>query len=145
MNIVIWAGIAIILATTGTTIWQGRITKTSMKNIWINPELSSTLTMMTILWVALVESCAIYGLIIAFKIIWTANLSLMTSIMAGLSVGIPSLFVWLTEGGIARNAVEAVLRNPDAKGKILTSMILFIALIESCAIYGLIVAFRLLW
>jgi F-type H+-transporting ATPase subunit c len=40
--------------------------------------------------------------------------------------------------------MDAVLRNPEAKGKIMTSMIIFIALIESCAIYGLIVAFRIL-
>ncbi|MDR2540827.1 MAG: ATP synthase F0 subunit C [Candidatus Peribacteria bacterium] len=68
----------------------------------------------------------------------------MTSLLAGLTVGIPAMIVGLIEGGIARNAMDAVLRNPEAKGKIMTAMIIFIALIESCAIYGLIIAFRIL-
>ncbi|MDR3169193.1 MAG: ATP synthase F0 subunit C [Candidatus Peribacteria bacterium] len=100
--------------------------------------------MMTILGVALVESCAIYGLIIAFQILETTSLSRLTSLTAGLTVGIPAMVVGLIEGGIAKNAMDAVLRNPEAKGKIMMAMIIFIALIESCAIYGLIVAFRML-
>jgi F-type H+-transporting ATPase subunit c len=142
--VVIGAALAIILATLGVTIGQGWITKTSMKNLGVNPELSGTLTMMTILGVALVESCAIYGLIVAFQILEHSNLSRMTSLTAGLTVGIPAMIVGLIEGGIARNAMDAVLRNPEAKGKIMISMIIFIALIESCAIYGLIIAFRML-
>jgi F-type H+-transporting ATPase subunit c len=59
-------------------------------------------------------------------------------------VGVPAMIVGLVESGIARNAMDAVLRNPEAKNKIMISMILFIALIESCAIYGLIIAFQIL-
>jgi F-type H+-transporting ATPase subunit c len=140
----IGAVIAIVLAASGVAIGEGRIAKTSMKNLGINPELQGTLTVMTILGIALVESCAIYGLIIAFQIIGAENLTLGTSVGAGLSVGVPAMIVGLVEGGIARNAMDAVLRNPDAKGKIMVAMILFIALIESCAIYGLIVAFNIL-
>jgi F0F1-type ATP synthase membrane subunit c/vacuolar-type H+-ATPase subunit K len=35
-------------------------------------------------------------------------------------------------------------RNPDIKGKILVFMILFLALIEVTAIYGLIIAFQII-
>ncbi|MDR0607394.1 MAG: hypothetical protein LBG52_03390 [Candidatus Peribacteria bacterium] len=115
-----------------------------MKNLGVNPDLQSTLVMMTILGVALVESCAIYGLIVAFQILDAAHLSRVTSLTAGLTVGVPAMIVGLIEGGIAKNAMDAVLRNPEAKGKIMMAMIIFIALIESCAIYGLIVAFRML-
>ncbi|MDR0370129.1 MAG: ATP synthase F0 subunit C [Candidatus Peribacteria bacterium] len=59
-------------------------------------------------------------------------------------MGVPAMIVGLVESGIARNAMDAVLRNPEAKNKIMISMILFIALIESCAIYGLIIAFQIL-
>ncbi|MDR2189742.1 MAG: ATP synthase F0 subunit C [Candidatus Peribacteria bacterium] len=142
--IVIGAALAIILATLGVTIGQGRITKTSMKNLGVNPELSGTLTMMTILGVALVESCAIYGLIVAFQILNATEISRLSALAAGLTVGIPAMIVGLVEGSIAKAAMDALLRNPEAKGKIMTSMIIFIALIESCAIYGLIIAFRIL-
>jgi F0F1-type ATP synthase membrane subunit c/vacuolar-type H+-ATPase subunit K len=40
--------------------------------------------------------------------------------------------------------MEAILRNPEMKGKIMTYMILFLALVESSAIYGLVVALSLL-
>jgi F0F1-type ATP synthase membrane subunit c/vacuolar-type H+-ATPase subunit K len=35
-------------------------------------------------------------------------------------------------------------RNPENKGKIMAFMVLFLALIEVIAIYGLIVAFKIL-
>ncbi|MBQ7616735.1 ATP synthase F0 subunit C [bacterium] len=45
---------------------------------------------------------------------------------------------------IAASAMNAILRNPDLKGKLMTFMILFIALDETVAIYGLIVALQIL-
>lgn len=142
--VIFGAAIAILLATCGVAIGEGWIAKTSMKNLGMNPELQGTFTVMTILGIALVESCAIYGLIIAFRILGTEWLTRAQSLAAGLTVGVPSMIVWLVESGIARNAMDAVLRNPEAKNKIMISMILFIALIESCAIYGLIIAFQIL-
>ena len=49
------------------------------------------------------------------------------------------------EGIAASKAVEAVGRNPDAEGKIRSTMILGIALSETCAIYGLLVAILLIF
>ena len=42
-------------------------------------------------------------------------------------------------------AVEAIGRNPEAEGKIRSTMILGIALSETCAIYGLLVAILLIF
>jgi F0F1-type ATP synthase membrane subunit c/vacuolar-type H+-ATPase subunit K len=41
-------------------------------------------------------------------------------------------------------AMEAIFRNPSMKWKIMTFMILFLALVESSAIYGLVIALSLL-
>ncbi len=146
MDSLIYMGavIAIILSGVGVAIGEWWIAKTSIKNLGINPELQGTITLMTVLGITLVESCAIYGLIIAFQIIGADNVTLANSIWAGLVVGIPGMVVGLIEWWIARNAIDALLRNPEAKNKILISMILFITLIESCAIYGLIIAFQIL-
>jgi F0F1-type ATP synthase membrane subunit c/vacuolar-type H+-ATPase subunit K len=35
-------------------------------------------------------------------------------------------------------------RNPQIKGKIMTFMVLFVALVEVTAIYGLIIAFKII-
>lgn len=78
--ILIGAVIAIVLTTFGVTLGEGWIAKSSMKSLGVNPELSGTLMTMTILGIALVETCAIYGLIIAFQILGAENLTLATSI-----------------------------------------------------------------
>ena len=62
-----------------------------------------------------------------------AGLAVMTGMMTGIG-----------EGFVAGKAVEAIGRNPEAEGKIRSTMILGIALSETCAIYGLLVAILLL-
>ena len=49
------------------------------------------------------------------------------------------------EGFVAGKAVEAIGKNPEAEGKIRSTMILGIALSETCAIYGLLVAILLIF
>lgn len=60
------------------------------------------------------------------------------AILAGLGTGIG-------EGIAASKAVEAVGKNPDAEGKIRTMMILGIGLTETVAIYGMLIAFLIMF
>jgi F-type H+-transporting ATPase subunit c len=102
---------------------------------------------LTILGIALVESAAIYGLIIALQIV---NIDAATGITAaqtlgaGFAIGLAGLGAGIGEGMLVANAMDSILRNPQMKTRIMTFMILFLALVESVAIYGLIVAFQLL-
>ena len=48
------------------------------------------------------------------------------------------------EGMLVSGAMDAIQRNPAIKGKIMTFMVLFLALVESAAIYGLVIALMLL-
>ena len=63
-----------------------------------------------------------------------AGLAVMTGMMTGIG-----------EGFVAGKVVEAIGRNPEAEGKIRSTMILGIALSETCAIYGLLVAILLIF
>lgn len=63
-----------------------------------------------------------------------AGLAVMTGMMTGIG-----------EGFVAGKAVEAIGKNPEAEGKIRSTMILGIALSETCAIYGLLVAILLIF
>ena len=63
-----------------------------------------------------------------------AGLAVMTGMMTGIG-----------EGFVAGKAVEAIGRNPEAEGKSRSTMILGIALSETCAIYGLLVAILLIF
>ena len=60
------------------------------------------------------------------------------AVCAGLGTGIG-------EGICAGKAVEALGRNPEMEGKIRTMMILGIALTETVAIYGLLIAIILIF
>ena len=64
----------------------------------------------------------------------------LIAIGAGLAV-----MTGIGEGFVAGKAVEAIGRNPEAEGKIRSTMILGIALSETCAIYGLLVAILLIF
>ncbi len=71
------------------------------------------------------------------------NLGLV-AIGAGIAVftgGLSSL----GESWIACHAIDAMSRNPERQGKLQSTMILAIALDESCAIYALIVAILILF
>lgn len=60
------------------------------------------------------------------------------AIMTGMCTGIG-------EGYAAGKAVEAVGRNPEAEGKIRSMLILGCALTETCAIYGMLISFLLMF
>ena len=59
----------------------------------------------------------------------------------GLIVAIGGLGPGIGIGLIGMKAVEAIGRNPEANGKILTAMLLGMAFAEAIAIYSLVMAF----
>ena len=63
---------------------------------------------------------------------------------ASLAIGLGALGPGLGIGILGAAAMNAIGRNPEARGAILTNMILAIAFAEAIAIYALIVAFLLL-
>jgi len=140
----LWAGLAIALAWVWVAIWQSTLTHTSMIVMGKNPQLSTFFLTVTILWVALVESAAIYWLVVAFSILWKEGLSWLAAIWAWLSIWITGFWAWYWEGKLISGAMEAMNRNPENKGKVMAFMVLFVALIEVIAIYGLIIAFKII-
>ena len=64
---------------------------------------------------------------------------------AGLAMGLGAIGPGLGIGILGYGAVQAVSRNPEARGPIFTNMILTVALSEACAIYALVVAIVLLF
>ena len=68
---------------------------------------------------------------------------------SGLTTGVAALFAIaiaafggsLGMGLSISRAVEGIARNPEASGKIMTTMIIGLALIESLAIYTLVIIF----
>lgn len=68
----------------------------------------------------------------------------MLGLAAGLAVGLGSFGAALGQGNAAKAALEGIARNPSASDKINTPLLLGLALMESLAIYGLVMGV-LLW
>ena len=63
----------------------------------------------------------------------------------GLAIGIAALGTGIGQGIGLSKACEGVARNPGASGKITTTLIIGLAMIESLAIYALVVALIILF
>ncbi len=64
---------------------------------------------------------------------------------AALAMGLGALGPGIGLGILAGKALEAIGRNPEAQGKVQTTMILAIAVTEAVAIYALVVALMILF
>ena len=63
------------------------------------------------------------------------------TVTGGLIIAIGGLGPALGIGMIGAKAVESIGRNPEASGKIITTMLLGMAFAEAIAIYSLVLAF----
>lgn len=66
-------------------------------------------------------------------------------IAVGIGFGLATIGPGLGQGNAVRGACEGMARNPGMAGKLTTTMLLGLAIIEALAIYGLVIAFMLLF
>ena len=66
-------------------------------------------------------------------------------IAAGIGMGLGSFGTGIGQGLAIQKAVEGVARNPGASGKILTTMMIGLAMVESLAIYVFVVCMIILF
>lgn len=140
----VWPGLAVWLAWVWVAIWQWILAKRAMEVIGKTPAMITFYLTVTILGIALVESAVIYGLVVAFQLIGADSIPLWTSVWAWLAIWLAWLGAWIWEWQLIAWALSAMDRNPQIKGKIMTFMVLFVALVEVTAIYWLIIAFRII-
>jgi F-type H+-transporting ATPase subunit c len=62
---------------------------------------------------------------------------------AGIAIGFAALGCGIGQGLTAGNTTAGIARNPGAAGSMFTNFILGMVLIESIAIYGLVIGFML--
>ena len=67
----------------------------------------------------------------------------MIALASGIGIGIAALGGALGQGKAIASALDGIGRNPGASGKILTPMIIGLAMIESLVIYSLVVSLLL--
>ncbi|MCF6266098.1 MAG: ATP synthase F0 subunit C [Desulfuromusa sp.] len=64
---------------------------------------------------------------------------------AGIGMGLGAIGTGIGQGHAIQGACEGVARNPGASGKILTTMMIGLAMVESLAIYVFVVAMIILF
>ena len=69
----------------------------------------------------------------------------MRLLAAGLAMGLGAIGPGIGVGLVGLGALQAIGRNPEARGPIMTNMILAIAFAEAVAIYALVVAVVLIF
>lgn len=142
--VVIWAWLAIWLPWIWVATWLSMGAVSSMDVLWKNPKIAPTLLVYTILWLAIIESIAIFWLLVAFQIIGKEWLDWSHAIWACLAIWLTWLWAWLWEWKLVSETLQAINRNPENKKKVLQFMMLFLTLVEATAVYGFIVALQLL-
>ncbi|HDR13991.1 MAG TPA: ATP synthase F0 subunit C [Desulfobacteraceae bacterium] len=61
------------------------------------------------------------------------------AVACGFGIGVAALGTGLAMGNAINAALQGTARNPEASGKIMTTMIIGLALIESLCIYALVI------
>ncbi|HHO76635.1 MAG TPA: ATP synthase F0 subunit C [Deltaproteobacteria bacterium] len=67
------------------------------------------------------------------------------AVASGIGMGIAAFGTGLGQGTGVRGACEGIARNPESSGKIITALVIGLAMIESLAIYTLVIALILLF
>ena len=66
------------------------------------------------------------------------------AIACGFGIGVAALGTGLGMGNAINGAMQGTARNPEASGKIMTTMIIGLALIESLCIYALLICLMMI-
>lgn len=69
----------------------------------------------------------------------------LLALAGGLGVSVAALGAAMGQGKVGAAALEGIARQPEAAGRIQTAMIIALALIESLAIYALLVSLIILF
>ena len=72
---------------------------------------------------------------------WTKS---AIALACGFAIGVAAAGGALGQGKSVGAGLEGIARNPEASGKIMTTLIIGLALIESLVIYALVISFMLL-
>ena len=71
------------------------------------------------------------------------NSSDFTALAKALAIGLGAIGPGIGIGLIGAKAMEAIGRNPEAKGAVFTPMLIMAAFAEAIAIYALVIAFSI--
>ena len=145
------AGMAAGFGAIGSGVGDGLVASSACEGISRQPESAPLVTKMMLLGQAVTETTAIYGLLIAFILIFKTFPATdmvapgMALFAAGLCMGIGAIGPGIGEGFTARSAVGWIARNQGATTDLTRLMLVGQAVSESTGIYSLVIALVLIF
>lgn len=145
------AGLSMGLSAIGSGIGSGLPAGTCCLGIVAQPQMAGKITTTMLLGSAISQTPAIFGLVVAFMLIFFdhANMALHPGwaalIGAGFAAGFGGIGSGIGAGMPAAQACSGMARQPAASGKIFGTLLLSSAVCQTPAIFGLVVAFLLLF
>ena len=140
-------GLAAISAGTGC----GFIAEACCEGAARNPHASDNLLKTTLLGQAVNQTTVIYGLLISLILLFlsfdpaTGPAKAAALLGAGLAMGIGGIGPGIGEGFAASRAIKGMARNTKCIGEVTRIMLVAMAVVESCAIYALVIALILIF
>lgn len=156
------AGLSIALGVALPALGQARAAGRAVEAIARQPDESTTITRNLFIGLAMIESQALYVLIVALVLLFanplverlgTARaggegavwLLAGSAVAAALAVTVGTMLSSWGQGRVTAAAVESIAEQPAARDAISTVMFISLALLESLALYALIVGLILLF
>ncbi len=145
------AGICVGLAAIGSGIGAGFPAGAACTGSARQPAMSKRLTTNMLIGSAVCQTPSIFGLVIAFILLYT-DYSMKpvwptwaAVLGAGLSTGLSAIGCGLGSGLVAEASCDGVARQPTSATTVTNTMLLGQAVAQTTAIYGLLIAFVLLF
>lgn len=145
------AGIASGIGSIGSGLGDGFVASAAAKGIARQPSAAPTITKMMLFGQAVTETTAIYGLLVAFILIFGSHPETdklapgIALLSAGVCMGLGAIGSGIGEGITARSAVDWVSRNSQEVPNLLRMMLVGQAVAESTGIYALVVSLVLIF
>ncbi len=148
---ILGAGLASGLSAIGSGLGGGLVAKASGEGVARKPEAAGPVTNVMLLGQAVTQTKAVYGMLVAFILMFkavepsTEIAPAMGLLGAGLCMGFGAIGPGIGEGFAAQSAVGWIARNEGATADLTRTMLVGMAVTESTGIYSLVVALLLIF
>lgn len=160
--VVVAAALCIGVGVIFPALGQARAVSQAIEAIARQPDEAPTITRNLFVGLAMIESQALYVLIIALILLFANPLSgflaqavakgqlavwflAASAAAAALAVTIGTMFSALGQGRVTGSALESIAEQPAVKNQVSTTLFVSLAFLESLALYALIIALILLF
>ncbi len=144
------AGVSMGFGAVGAGLGEGYAAGMANEALSSRPEKSGEVIKNMLVGQAIAESAAIFALVIAMLLLFSDTsgqplLKAWAFLGAGLAMGLSAIGSGVGAGLPAGNACIGIVRQPASSNKILTTMLIGSAVCQTPAIFGMVIAFLLLF